>query len=94
MAEDNEEIPRWFLKYLETQSIPSSSNASDKRPKPSGNLLQPPKKSRPSCDSDSDDDFDKRFGYLFNHDVCDTREQEDLDLEIDDNSQDVNNNYE
>ena len=94
MAEDNEEVPRWFLKYLETQSIPSSSNASDKRPKPSGNPPQPPKKSRPSCDSDSDDDFDKRFGHLFNHDVCDTTEQEDPDLEIDDNSQDVNNNYE
>ena len=91
MADNQDELPEWFRKWLETQSVPSSSNASDKRHKPSGNHPQPSKKSRPSCDPDSDDEFDKKFGHLFEHNVYES-DQDDQDLDIDDNSQDVNNN--
>ena len=83
MAEE-EEPPRWFKKYLESQmSNADSSNASEeaKRPKPSGSNPQPQKKPRPSCDTDSEAEFDQRFGHLFEHDVCDNKDESDHDTE-------------
>ena len=63
MAEE-EEPPRWFKKYLESQmSNADSSNASEeaKRPKPSGSNPQPQKKPRPYCDTDSEAEFDQNL---------------------------------
>ena len=90
----DEEPPSWFKNFFNLESQePSadSSNAFDaKCPKPSGSNPQPQKKSRPSCHSDSDDDFDNRFGHLFEHNVCDSKEEQDHDIE--DSSPDLSNN--
>ena len=78
----DEEPPSWFKKFLESQEPSAdSSNASDaKRPKPSGSNPQPQKNSRPSCATDSDDDFDNRFSHLFEHDVCDSKEEQNHNI--------------
>ena len=94
----DEEPPSWFKNFfnLESQEPSSdSSNAFDaKRPKPSGFNPQPQKKSRPSGHSDSDDEFDNRYGHLFADNVCDPKEDQDHDIEDSspDLSNDLNNN--
>ena len=94
MAEE-EEPPMWFKKYLESQkpsANPSNASEEAKRPKPSGSNPQPHKKPRPSCDTDSDDEFDQKYGHLFEHDVCEDEPDHDSEDPSSDLFTDPNNN--
>ena len=82
-------------------SYMSQSNTSDpppaKRPKPSEDSSQPNKSDPPK--TDSDDEFDKRYGHLFGSHINNDEETEhedsgDENCEDDDNCEDENNNTE
>ena len=85
-----------------TDKLSSYINDADpplaKRPKPSEDSSQPDKSDPPSK-SDSDDEFDKRYGHRFGSHINNDEETEhedsgDENCEDDDNCEDENNNTE
>ena len=90
-------VPKWAQALIDSQKeltsqlsafVVATAGTSGKESKspPSNN-----RKRKPSLPHDDDsDDFDSRFGHLFEHGVCDSNYDQDDGLELDDDQEDGN----